>query len=547
MTEQHYTELKQLIAVLGRTVKAQEALTSDDAPNLVEVVTDYAYALDTLDRYDYQQLAVEQTTNEAKFHATYEGAMQAIAELKEKFGGSQWFAHEKDDSFKSSIGQIYQTFDGKDLYPSVEEKAAMLLYLVTKNHSFSDGNKRIAATLFLWFMAGNGILYNPDGSKRIADNTLVALTLMIAESRTEEKDIMVKVVGDYIHEVDVRNRDLEVNELVGLTINKAFIPSVANTIGTDLSNYKVIRKDQFACSLMQVSRDGKMPVAMFEGECAIMSPAYPMFEVVDKTVLLPQYLMMWFSRNEFDREASFYAVGGVRGSLTWQDFCDMTLPIPPIEQQRKIVAEYETISKRIRLNEQMITRLEETAQTLYRKMFVDGIDKENLPEGWRMGTLGEVADFAYGKMPDKSSQGNIPIFSGYGIVGYSNIAMFEKQHIIVIARGDTGSGKIVLSPNVFYLTNLAIAILLKDDRMKYYLYYYLLNSDTSTLRSGSAQAQVTINSLYSYDIIIPSDNSYNEFSKLISPINEQKQILSDEDMKLTELQSLLLAKMGQYK
>ena len=199
LTEQRYTELKQLVTVLGRTVKAQETLTSDDALNLVEVVSDYAYALDTLNRYDYQQLAVEQTTNEAKFHATYEGAMQAITELKEKFGGSQWFAHEKDDSFKSSIGQIYQTFGGQDLYPSVEEKAAMLLYLVTKNHSFSDGNKRIAATLFLWFMAGNGILYNPDGSKRIADNTLVALTLMIAESRTEEKDIMVKVVVNLIN------------------------------------------------------------------------------------------------------------------------------------------------------------------------------------------------------------------------------------------------------------------------------------------------------------------------------------------------------------
>ena len=126
LTEQRYTELKQLVTVLGRTVKAQETLTSDDALNLVEVVSDYAYALDTLDRYDYQQLAVEQTTNEAKFHATYEGAMQAITELKEKFGGSQWFAHEKDDSFKSSIGQIYQTFGGQDLYPSVEEKAAML-------------------------------------------------------------------------------------------------------------------------------------------------------------------------------------------------------------------------------------------------------------------------------------------------------------------------------------------------------------------------------------------------------------------------------------
>lgn len=199
LTEQRYTELKQLVSVLGRTVKAQEALTSDDALNLVEVVSDYAYALDTLDKYDYQQLAVEQTTNEAKFHATYEGAMQAIEELKTKFGGSQWFAHEKDDSFKSSIGQIYQTFGGQDLYPSVEEKAAMLLYLVTKNHSFSDGNKRIAATLFLWFIAGNGILYNPDGSKRIADNTLVALTLMIAESRTEEKDIMVKVVVNLIN------------------------------------------------------------------------------------------------------------------------------------------------------------------------------------------------------------------------------------------------------------------------------------------------------------------------------------------------------------
>ena len=199
LTEQRYTELKQLVAVLGRTVKAQETLTSDDALNLVEVVSDYAYALDTLDKYDYQQLTVDQTTNEAKFRATYEGAMQAIEELKAKFGGSQWFAHEKDDSFKSSIGQIYQTFGGQDLYPSVEEKAAMLLYLVTKNHSFCDGNKRIAATLFLWFMAGNGILYNPDGTKRIADNTLVALTLMIAESRTEEKDVMVKVVVNLIN------------------------------------------------------------------------------------------------------------------------------------------------------------------------------------------------------------------------------------------------------------------------------------------------------------------------------------------------------------
>lgn len=196
---QKYEELSQLVAVLERTVKQQENLTGDEASALVKVVADYNYALDTLDRYDYQKLVVEKTTNEERFHATYENAMQAIACMKTKFGGSPLFANEKDDSFKSSIGQIYQTFGGEDLYPSVEEKAAMLLYLVTKNHSFSDGNKRIAASLFLWFMNNNGILYDCHGGKRIADNTLVAITLMIAESRTEEKDTMVKVVVNLIN------------------------------------------------------------------------------------------------------------------------------------------------------------------------------------------------------------------------------------------------------------------------------------------------------------------------------------------------------------
>lgn len=188
-----------MVSVLGRTVKQQDSLTSDEASALISVVTDYNYALDTLDKYDYQKLVVEQTTNEERFHATYDNAMEAIACMKKKFGSSSLFGNEKDESFKSSIGQIYQTFGGVDLYPSVEEKAAMLLYLVTKNHSFSDGNKRIAAALFLWFMNNNGILYDDFGGKRIADNTLVALTLMIAESRTEEKDIMVKVVVNLIN------------------------------------------------------------------------------------------------------------------------------------------------------------------------------------------------------------------------------------------------------------------------------------------------------------------------------------------------------------
>jgi len=200
--KQQIAELRQLVQVVGRAIQQQPAKSTDESNALFDVVVDYTYALDTLDDYDYQRLHIARITKEEPFHATYENAMHEIDLLRQKFGGSVLFGNEKDESFKSSIGQIYQTFGGVELYPSVEEKAAMLLYLVTKNHSFSDGNKRIAATLFLWFMNNNAILYRPDGTKRIADNTLVALTLMIAESKTEEKDIMVKVVVNLINQAN---------------------------------------------------------------------------------------------------------------------------------------------------------------------------------------------------------------------------------------------------------------------------------------------------------------------------------------------------------
>ena len=194
------SELRQLVQVVGRTLQNKELDQTIESQDLLDVVVDYTYALDTLDNYDYERLSIEKTTQQALFYATYENAMEQIERLRNKFGASVLFGNEKDDSFKSSIGQIYQTFDGKELYTSVEEKAAMLLYLVTKNHSFSDGNKRIAATLFLWFLNNNQILYNLDGSKRISDSALVALTLMIAESKTEEKDVMVKVVVNLINQ-----------------------------------------------------------------------------------------------------------------------------------------------------------------------------------------------------------------------------------------------------------------------------------------------------------------------------------------------------------
>ena len=200
LRHEQISELRQLVQVVSRTLQHREQENTIETQDLLDVVVDYTYALDTLDNYDYERLTIDQTTKVASFHATYENAMEQIQRLRDKFGASVLFGNEKDDSFKSSIGQIYQTFDGDELYPSVEEKAAMLLYLVTKNHSFSDGNKRIAATLFLWFLNNNKILYKSDGSKRIADSTLVALTLMIAESKTEEKDVMVKVAVNLINQ-----------------------------------------------------------------------------------------------------------------------------------------------------------------------------------------------------------------------------------------------------------------------------------------------------------------------------------------------------------
>ena len=191
-------DLKSTVRLLSNVIEHKQ-LTLDEANGLLRVITDYTYGLDTLDKYDYQQLEVDSTTPTEEFRATYEEAMEAIHLLQEKFGSSDLFGNEKDQSFKSSINTIYQTFGGEELYPSVEEKAAMLFYLVVKNHSFSDGNKRIAAFLFLWFLEKNGILYKSDGSKLIGNNTLVALTLMIAESRTEEKDVMVKVVINLIN------------------------------------------------------------------------------------------------------------------------------------------------------------------------------------------------------------------------------------------------------------------------------------------------------------------------------------------------------------
>ena len=206
-----------------------------------------------------------------------------------------------------------------------------------------------------------------------------------------------KRLGDYIREVNVRNLDLKVTNLLGVSISKEFMPSIANTIGTDMSTYKIVERGQLAYGPVTSRNGDKVSIALLDGyDGAIISQAYTVFEVIDHEQLLPEYLMMWFRRPEFDRYARFHSHGSAREIFDWDELCDVMLPIPSITRQREIVAEYETLTNRIRLNNQMIQHLEATAQALYRKTFVGNIDKENLPEGWRIGMLTDIATYLNG-------------------------------------------------------------------------------------------------------------------------------------------------------
>lgn len=375
-----------------------------------------------------------------------------------------------------------------------------------------------------------------------------------------------KRLGDYIREVDVRNSDLSVSKLVGLTIAKAFIPSVANTIGTDLSKYKIIKENQFACSLMQVSRDGKMPIAIYKGENAIMSPAYPVFEVY-KEGLLPDYLQMWFSRPEFDREAVFYAVGGVRGSLDWNDFMDMMLPVPPIEEQQRIVDRYNAIQHRIATNKQTIAKLEEAAQALYRKMFVDKIDPNNLPAGWRMGTLGEVGEIITGKTPSSNSPEDFGLdvqfvtpgdFKGNRFVctterylskgGATKLKnkIIRKNDIVVTCIG-SDMGKVAIATDDCISNQQINAIRIYLPEYRDYLYVTLLGMKAQLLDFGTGSSTLPMlnkGDFESIEIIVPSNDRLRSYDKKMNSISHSIYLKQKENEQLTELLSLLMVEMG---
>ena len=355
-----------------------------------------------------------------------------------------------------------------------------------------------------------------------------------------------KPLGDYIREVNVRNRELKVTKPMGINIDKHFMPSVANVIGTDLSTYKLVSRMQFACNLMHVGRDEKIPMAMLTGDKSIIvSPAYFVFEVIESDVLLPEYLMMWFRRKEFDRNAWFYTDADVRGGMSKEALLDMRLPIPSITRQREIVSEYETLTNRIRLNNQMIQNLEATAQTLYRKTFVDNIDKENLPEGWRRGTLGDIAEINSGKTCiDKSEVKNdiyqYPVAGASGIIGFSSTYNYDEK---LMTTGRVGTLGVVNRYNQkMYMADNVLII-----RSNYYEYCYqiLKSLDYSDITKGGVQSLITQTDLKDYSITLPSEEILSTFEKQSGTLYSSVEIKEQENERLTELQSLLLAKMGQ--
>ena len=361
-----------------------------------------------------------------------------------------------------------------------------------------------------------------------------------------------KRLGDYIREVDVRNRDLEVKKLLGVSISKEFMPSIANTIGTDMSSYKVVEPRQFAYGPVTSRNGDKVSIALYKNdEKAIVSHAYTIFEVKNKQELLPEYLMMWFRRPEFDRYARFKSHGSAREIFSWEEMCDLYLLVPSIEQQQKIVSEYEAVTRRIRLNEQIITKLEETAQALYRKMFVDGIDKEHLPDGWRMGTLGEVAEIkAGGDKPKNFSnchtdQCQIPVIANgvesKGIIGYTEYPVIKENAITISARGTIGVCFIRTKPYCPIVR--LISVIPYDKSFLHNLWFQLSRKQFEG--DGSVQNQLTIPVLEREEVIVPDHKTLDEFEKRMSLISNAIELKRKQNIKLTELQSLLLTKMGQ--
>ena len=349
-------------------------------------------------------------------------------------------------------------------------------------------------------------------------------------------------LGDYIRPVDVRNRDLKVNLSQGICNAKYF--QNPKQVADNPETHKVVRTGQFAYNRAKTRNGDKISIALREGPDCTVSSAYQVFEIVDENQLDPKYLMMWFKRPEFDRLAIFYSHGSAHEFFEWDAMCEVRLPIPSIARQREIVEEYETLSRRIRLNEQMIARLEETAQALYRKMFVDGIDKENLPKGWRRGRLSEIAEVNSGKTcVDKSDIKDelyqYPVAGASGIIGFSSTFNYDEK---LMTTGRVGTLGVVNRYNQqMYMADNVLVVRSKNYE---YCYQILTSLDYSEITKGGVQSLITQTDLKESAIMIPPKDFLESFEQQSSSIYSFVEMKKQENLKLKELQSLLLARMG---
>ena len=382
-----------------------------------------------------------------------------------------------------------------------------------------------------------------------------------------------KRLGDYIREVNVRNRELKVTNLLGLSMSKQFRPSTSNIVGVDLTKYKVVDRNVFAFDPMSVIRVHKVPIAINDtNDPIIVSPAYYTFEVIDSFQLSPQYLMMWFQRTEFDRYADFKSDAAVRGGYDWDELCNTPIYIPSITRQREIVAEYETLTNRIRLNNQMIQHLEATAQALYRKTFVDNIDKENLPKGWRMGTIGDICKCISGYPFDGESYSEkigIIALRGENVTEQSLRWNMVKRYNgditerinkyflnawdIVIGMDGSKVGKnwsFVFKNNLPLLLAQRVACLRTGAIEKQVFIYLTLRMEqfaeyVNRVNTGSTILHISASQIEEFPIPIPTNMQFEKIKEEWVPMYKQICLNKQENEKLTELQSLLLAKMGQ--
>lgn len=384
-----------------------------------------------------------------------------------------------------------------------------------------------------------------------------------------------RAIGELVERIDERNRDGSITTLIGVSIDKRFIPSVANVVGTDLTNYKVIRKYDFAVSLMQVSRDEKIPVAcQKEYDAAIMSPAYPIFRVKDTNIIMPEYLEMWFMRNEFDREASFVAVGGVRGSMPWEEFAKLKLPVPPLDEQIEIVQSYQAITDRIALKKQINDNLVAVGTTSIQKNVGRGalinlteaeMDRLTFPEGFKVKSVSEFCiETKSGSTPSRTNNeywenGTIPWVKSGEI--HNNITLQTEEHITPLGLNESSTKLLpedtvlmamygVTAGEVGYLaikatTNQAICGMIcrsKDEAA--YLYFSLIQSQDSISRlsNGGAQDNLSKNFIDNIKMVVPPSEFIEKMN--LAAIIEQMSLNTKEIALLEELQSMELAQLS---